>query len=521
MGRAAYIRRRLILMAFVLFGVTVVIFGMVRIIPGDPAFLILGDRATDQKAAELREQLGLNRPFLEQYWMFVSGFAHGDMGKSLLYRQPVGDLVLARVPITLALAGYAMGLAAVITLTFGIVAAVNKGRWPDQLIRIGFLFALTTPNFWFGILLILLFGLTLHWFPVAGFGETLPQHVWYLFLPALTLALQLSAVLIRNLRGQIIRTMRADYVRTAHAQGLSGSLVLLRHVVRNALLSTLTIFGLRFGFLVGGAIVVETVFALPGTGQLLIQSITARDYPVVQAITVISAVLVIVVNLVVDLSYSFLDPRVTYECEGSRRPGRHGARLPWRAARPDPHADCRRADGVPVPHPGDRDHEHPRAGADQPLHRGRRGRLDPICAHHTRRNTRDASLGVRAGRPDDRLLVGAHHAAPHPAERDRAGADLCVHGHGAGDPHRGDAELPRPWPAAAHPGMGRDDRRRPSVPAARMVDDDAARAGAPGRRCRAQPDRRRTGGAARRLKAASLSSPANVTLSRQTPISII
>src|SRR5437588_307773 len=272
MGRAAYIRRRLILMAFVLFGVSIVIFSMVRILPGDPAFLILGDRATDQKAAELREQLGLNRPILEQYWNFVSGFAHGDMGQSLLYRQPVGDLVLTRVPVTLTLSAYAMGLAAVITLTFGILAAINKGRWPDQLIRIGFLFALTTPNFWFGILLILLFGLTLHWFPVAGFGETVPQHLWYLFLPALTLALQLSAVLIRNLRGQIILTMRSDYIRTAHAKGLSERLVLLRHVLRNALLSTVTIFGLQFGFLVGGAIVIETVFALPGTGQLLTPS---------------------------------------------------------------------------------------------------------------------------------------------------------------------------------------------------------------------------------------------------------
>jgi peptide/nickel transport system permease protein len=313
MGRAAYIRRRLILMLLVLFGVTVVIFGMVRILPGDPAFLILGDRATDQKAAELREQLGLNRPILEQYWLFVSGFARGDMGQSLLYRQPVGQLVLTRVPVSLALAAYAMALAAVITLFFGIVAAVTKGRWPDQLIRVGFLFALTTPNFWFGILLILLFGLTLHWFPVAGFGETGPEHVWYLFLPALTLALQLSAVLIRNLRSQIILTLRSDYVRTARAKGLSETLVLLRHVLRNALLSTVTIFGLQFGFLVGGTIVVETVFALPGTGQLLVQSIAARDYPVVQAITVVSAVLVIVVNLAVDLSYSFLDPRVTYE----------------------------------------------------------------------------------------------------------------------------------------------------------------------------------------------------------------
>ena len=313
MGRAAYIRRRLVLMILVLFGVTVVIFGMVRILPGDPAFLILGDRATDQKAAELREQLGLNRPVLEQYWIFVSGFARGDMGQSLLYRQPVGALVLTRVPVSLALAAYAMALAAIITLFFGIVAAVNKGRWPDQHIRVGFLFALTTPNFWFGILLILLFGLTLHWFPVAGFGETGPEHIWYLFLPALTLALQLSAVLIRNLRSQIILTLRSDYVRTARAKGLSEKLVLLRHVLRNALLSTVTIFGVQFGFLVGGTIVVETVFALPGTGQLLIQSITARDYPVVQAITVVSAVLVIVVNLAVDLSYSFLDPRVTYE----------------------------------------------------------------------------------------------------------------------------------------------------------------------------------------------------------------
>lgn len=300
-------------MAFVLLGVTVVIFGMVRILPGDPAFLILGDRATDKNAAELRESLGLNRPIPEQYWLFVSGLVQGNMGQSLLYRQPVSDLVLSRVPISLSLAGYAMVLAAVVTLTFGILAAVTKGRWPDQLIRVGFLFALTTPSFWFGILLVLLFGLTLHWFPVAGFGETLPQHVWYLFLPALTLALQLSAVLIRNLRGQIILTLRSDYVRTARAKGLPGSIVLLRHVLRNALLSTVTIFGLQFGFLVGGTIVVETVFAVPGMGQLLISSITGRDYPVVQAITVVSAFLVIVVNLAVDLSYSFLDPRVTYE----------------------------------------------------------------------------------------------------------------------------------------------------------------------------------------------------------------
>jgi peptide/nickel transport system permease protein len=313
MGRATYIRNRLILMVFVLFGVTVVIFGMVHFLPGDPAAVLLGDRATVQNVAELREQLGLNRPLPEQYWLFISGLVQGQLGTSLMFRQPVSEMVLSRVPISVGLAVYAMALAAVITLIFGLLAAVNKGRWLDQVIRIVFLFILTTPNFWFGILLILVFSLALKWFPVAGFGATLQDHVWYLFLPALTLALQLSAVLIRNLRSQVILTLRSDFVRTARAKGLPERLVLLQHVLRNALLSTVTIFGLQFGFLVGGTLVIETVFAVPGMGQLLFTSITSRDYPVVQAITVVSAILVIIVNLIVDVSYSFLDPRVTYE----------------------------------------------------------------------------------------------------------------------------------------------------------------------------------------------------------------
>ena len=313
MGRATYIRTRLLLMVFVLFGVTIIIFGMVHFLPGDPAAILLGDRATVQNIAELRQQLGLNRSLPEQYWLFVSGLVQGQMGTSLQFHQPVNQLVLSRVPITMALAVYAMALTAAITLVFGLLAAFYKGRAADQVIRVVFLCILTTPNFWFGILLILVLALWLKWFPVAGFGATLPEHVWYLFLPALTLSLQLSAVLIRNLRSQVITIMRSDYVRTARAKGLIERLVLLRHVLRNALLSTVTIFGLQFGFLVGGALVIETVFAIPGLGQLLFTSITSRDYPVVQAITVITAVLVILVNLAVDLSYSFLDPRVTYE----------------------------------------------------------------------------------------------------------------------------------------------------------------------------------------------------------------
>lgn len=313
MGRAAYIRRRLLLMIVVLFGVTVVIFGMVHLIPGDPAFLILGDRATDAKAAELRHQLGLDQPLPVQYARFVGGLVRGDFGTSLLYRQPVNDLVFRRIPTTLFLALYAMILTALFTLPAGILAAVRKNKPADHVIRAVFLLALTTPSFWLGILLILFFSLRLRLFPVAGYGEGFKGHIWYLFLPALTLSLQLSAVLIRNLRGQIISAMDSDYVRTARAKGLSGRVVLLGHVLKNAMISTVSLFGLQFGYLVGGAVVVETVFAIPGLGQLLFQSITARDYPVVQAITVLTAFLVILVNLLVDLSYSMLDPRVSYE----------------------------------------------------------------------------------------------------------------------------------------------------------------------------------------------------------------
>lgn len=313
MGRAAYIRKRLILAVFVLFGVTVIIFGMVHFLPGDPAAILLGDRATAQSIAALRTDLGLQRPLPEQYWLFISGLVRGQMGTSLMFRQPVNELVLSRVPISVGLAFYAMVLAGFMTLIFGLLAAVNKGGWVDQVIRVVFLLILTTPSFWFGILLILVLSLALKWFPVAGFGNTFQEHIWYLFLPALTLSLQLAAVLIRNLRSQIIITQRSDYVRTARAKGLPERMVLLKHVLRNGMLSTVTIFGLQFGFLVGGTLVIETVFAVPGMGQLLVTSITSRDYPVVQAITVVSAVMVIVVNLVVDLSYSFLDPRVTYE----------------------------------------------------------------------------------------------------------------------------------------------------------------------------------------------------------------
>lgn len=313
MGRAAYIRQRLLVMIFVLFGVTLIIFSMIHLVPGDPAYLMLGERATVQQATALRHQLGLDQPLPLQYWHFISGIFHGSFGNSLLYKQSVNGLVFRRLPVSLLLAAYAMTLSAIITLPVGLWAATHKNKISDHLIRAGFLFALTTPSFWLGILLILLFSLRLHLFPAAGYGSTIPEHFKSLFLPALTLSLQLSAVLIRNLRSGIINTLDIDFVRTARAKGLRERTVLISHVLRNALISTVSIFGLQFGDVIGGVVIIEIVFGIPGLGQLLYTSITARDYPVVQAIVVVTAALVIVVNLLVDLTYSFLDPRVTYE----------------------------------------------------------------------------------------------------------------------------------------------------------------------------------------------------------------
>jgi peptide/nickel transport system permease protein len=234
-------------------------------------------------------------------------------GTSLLYRQPVRNLVLKRIPISIFLAVYTMALAADVHTGFLNRAATNKGKWIDQAIPDRISVFHHYARLLAGHSADSAFEPQAAPVPTVILWTNLSDHLRYLFLPALTLALQLAGVLIRNLRSQIIQSMEADYVRTAHAKGLTESLVLWRHVLQNAIMPTVTIFGLQFGYLVGGTVVVETVFAVPGMGQLLIQSITGRDYPTVQAITIISATLVIVVNLLVDLSYSFLDPRVTYE----------------------------------------------------------------------------------------------------------------------------------------------------------------------------------------------------------------
>jgi len=311
MGR--YLARRLLLLVPVALGITIVTFFLLRLIPGDPAVIMLDNRATADNVARLRHTLGLDRPLFLQYLFFLRNIAVGRLGDSLVYRTQVLPIILGRLPVTLFLAVYSTVLAAVVAVPLGTWAALRRGRPSDQVIRLGVLFSLATPNYWAAIVLLLVFSIELRWFPVGGYGATFGDHLRHLFLPALTIALSLTPILVRTLRHNVLEVLRTEYVRTARAKGLRAATVLTRHVLRNSLISTVSILGVNLGFLVGGAVVTETVYAIPGTGFLLIKSTFARDYPMVQGLTLVFAGLVILVNLLTDVTYAALDPRVTYD----------------------------------------------------------------------------------------------------------------------------------------------------------------------------------------------------------------
>jgi peptide/nickel transport system permease protein len=313
MNLLAFLRRRLLQMIPVLVGISLITFFMIHLIPGDPARNMLGPRATPERVAELRQELGLDEPLWFQYGRFLSGVVRGDLGTSLYYRQSVGPLVLERLPATVFLIVYSAVIALVIAIPLGIVAAVRRNSWIDQAIRTISLVTLAMPAFWLGILLILYFGLYRDWFPVGGYGETFPQHLHHLFLPALTIALAMAPILIRSLRSSMAGNLRAQYANTARAKGLTERRVVTGHVLRPSLISTVTVLGVNLGFLIGSTVIIETVFAIPGLGFLMVSSIQTRDYPVIQAVTLVMAVLVILVNLLTDMTYALLDPRVSYD----------------------------------------------------------------------------------------------------------------------------------------------------------------------------------------------------------------
>lgn len=309
MNRWQYILTRLLQMIPTLLVVMILVFFMVRLLPGDPASAILGDRVTDEAVERINRELGLDQPLPVQFWRFFKNVLRGDLGNSINLRVPVMRLILERLPVTMFLTLYAGIVAALLALPAAVLAALNRGTWIDNVVRGIFQVGLSVPVFYVALQLLNLFGARLSWFPVGGVGNSFVQNLYYLFLPALSLGFYLAAILVRNLRASILEVLTAEYVEFARAKGLRPRLVLTKHILRNALISTVTLFGLSIGSLMGGAVITETVFAIPGVGRLMVDAIFGRDYAVVQGLTLAFAIVVSLVFLLTDLVYSFLDPR--------------------------------------------------------------------------------------------------------------------------------------------------------------------------------------------------------------------
>ena len=303
-----FILRRLGAVVPVLLAVSVLVFLMSHLTPGDPATIMLGENASGADVERLRHQLGLDRPLPVQYGRYLAGVLHGDLGRSIRSGRPVTLEIWDRFPPTLQLTLAAMAIAAVTGILLGALAATSRTGAADALLMGSSLLGISMPSFWLGLLLILFFGLLLHWLPIAGEGD------WRaLVLPAVTLGAQAAAVLARLTRASLLDVLPSDFVRTARAKGLAGARVLFRHALRNALIPVVTVMGLQFGALLGGAVIVESVFARSGLGRFAVAAVQSRDFPVIQGIVLFAAAVYALVNLSVDVAYLALDPRITYD----------------------------------------------------------------------------------------------------------------------------------------------------------------------------------------------------------------
>ncbi len=311
-ARKRFIVRRLLLTIPVLLAMSLFVFLMIRLVPGDPVRTMLGFRSTDENVAVVRAQLGLDRPIVEQYLSWMGGILQGDLGRDFISDAPLTELLAQRLPVTLELTILAMGLALLIGVPLGVLAA-TRGPWTGRATSAFVVAAISVPDFWLGIMLVLLFSGTFHLLPPSGYtpiGEDLGENLRYMILPVLTLASGEAAYILRTTRGAMESTLGSPFILFLRAKGISERRITFRHALRNAAVPIVTVVGIQFGVLLGGAIVVETLFALPGVGRLIVTGIQQRNYPVVQAGVLVVAALFIVVNLVTDLIYGVLDPRL-------------------------------------------------------------------------------------------------------------------------------------------------------------------------------------------------------------------
>ncbi|MCY9592288.1 glutathione ABC transporter permease GsiC [Paenibacillus chitinolyticus] len=305
MGR--YALQRLLGVIPLLFVVSVLVFMFIHLIPGDPARLVAGKEATLEEINGIRTQLGLDLPLWQQYFHYMGKLLHGDLGSSLRSGLPVSDMLMSRLMPTLILTFLSLGWALIIGLLIGTVSAVNRNRWPDYVGMLTAISGISIPGFWLGLVLIQIFSVQLGWFPTGGVDS------WKSYiLPSLTLGAGIMSMLARFSRSSMLETMREDYIRTGRSKGLREFIVVGRHALRNSLIQVVTVAGLQFGFLLGGSVMVETVFSIPGLGRLLVDSISFRDYTVIQALLLLFATQFILINLIVDMLYGVLNPKIRY-----------------------------------------------------------------------------------------------------------------------------------------------------------------------------------------------------------------
>jgi peptide/nickel transport system permease protein len=294
----------------VVLGVVLIAFLTIQLVPGDPVRIMLHGRATEDVIAAAHARLGLDQPVPVQFARFVWNALQGDLGTSIIQQAPVTAIILERLGASLFLLTYSALIAVLLAVPLAILSAARHGRPIDHAIRIGGMIGFAMPPFWMGLLLMLLFGLTLGLFPISGYGRGFLGHIVHLTLPSLTIALFLAPILIQSLRGSMLEVMTADYVEVARAKGLSERRILIKHVLRNALIPTITVLAVNIGWLLSGAVIVEYVFSIPGLGSLLVRAVGFRDYPVIQGLALAFAMLVVTVNLLADLAYMLVDRRV-------------------------------------------------------------------------------------------------------------------------------------------------------------------------------------------------------------------
>jgi len=313
MGR--YILRRLLATIPVIFGVSVLVFFMVHLVPGDPAWVLAGDQATQEQVQKIRDELGLDRPLYIQYLSYVSNAVRGDLGRSIHCRRPVWEMIKDHFPVTLELTTASMIIAGFFGIIIGVISAVKQYSVFDHLSMVGALTGISMPIFWIGLLLMWFFSLYLQWVPTGGRAA----HPWsleelkHLALPVMTLAGISVAMIARLTRTTMLEVIRQDYITTARAKGLRKSVVVFKHALHNAMIPVITFMGLQYGVLLGGAVVTETIFSWPGMGRLVVQAIYDRDYPVIQGCILFFAVIFVIINLAVDILYGILDPRIRYD----------------------------------------------------------------------------------------------------------------------------------------------------------------------------------------------------------------